>query len=142
MEKEKFVVKVKKNYGETSVVSARLPMEIVKKTGSCSKQHRTHQKRTDSFMYRIRLNEIRGRGIIYFSASFFVFVNLIKKYFSKLFSNFPIIYALKVNFFQSCPYRNTSEGLHFIKTDQICSSFCVHLQYRPFSENRMLNPIS
>lgn len=31
MEKEKFVVKVKKNYGETSVVSARLPMEIVKK---------------------------------------------------------------------------------------------------------------
>lgn len=30
MEKEKFVVKVKKNYGETSVVSARLPMEIVK----------------------------------------------------------------------------------------------------------------
>lgn len=31
MEKEKFVVKVKKNYGETSVVSARLSMEIVKK---------------------------------------------------------------------------------------------------------------
>ncbi|WP_337927518.1 hypothetical protein [Anaerotignum lactatifermentans] len=31
MEKEKFVVKVKKNYGETSVVSARLLMEIVKK---------------------------------------------------------------------------------------------------------------
>ncbi len=31
MEKEKFVVKVKKNYGETSVVSPRLPMEIVKK---------------------------------------------------------------------------------------------------------------
>lgn len=31
MEKEKFVVKVKKNYGETSVVSARFPMEIVKK---------------------------------------------------------------------------------------------------------------
>lgn len=31
MEKEKFVVKVKKNYGETSVVSARPPMEIVKK---------------------------------------------------------------------------------------------------------------
>ena len=31
MEKEKFVVKVKKNYGETSVVSARLTMEIVKK---------------------------------------------------------------------------------------------------------------
>ncbi|HIY05141.1 MAG TPA: ribbon-helix-helix domain-containing protein [Candidatus Anaerotignum merdipullorum] len=30
MENEKFVVKVKKNYGETSVVSARLPMEIVK----------------------------------------------------------------------------------------------------------------
>lgn len=30
MENEKFIVKVKKNYGETSVVSARLPMEIVK----------------------------------------------------------------------------------------------------------------
>lgn len=31
MENEKFVVKIKKNYGETSVVSARLPVEIVKK---------------------------------------------------------------------------------------------------------------
>ena len=28
MEKEKFVVKVKKNYGETSVVSARLSMKL------------------------------------------------------------------------------------------------------------------
>lgn len=142
MEKEKFVVKVKKNYGETSVVSARLPMEIVKKLDHAANNTGRTRNELIFFMYRIRLNEIRGRGIIYFSASFFVFVNLIKKYFSKLFSNFPIIYALKVNFFQSCPYRNTSEGLHFIKTDQICSSFCVHLQYRPFSENRMLNPIS
>ena len=140
MEKEKFVVKVKKNYGETSVVSARLPMEIVKKLDHAA--NNTGRTRNELILLCICLNEIRGRGIIYFSASFFVFVNLIRKYFSKFFSNFPIIYALKVNFFQLCPYRNTSEGLHFIKTDQIRSSFCVHLQYRPFSENRMLNPIS
>ena len=31
MENEKFIVKIKKNYGESSVVSARLPVEIVKK---------------------------------------------------------------------------------------------------------------
>ena len=37
MEKEKFVVKVKKNYGETSVVYARLPMEIVKKLDHAAK---------------------------------------------------------------------------------------------------------
>lgn len=142
MEKEKFVVKVKKELWRNICCFCKTSHGNREKTGSCSKQHRTHQKRTDSFMYRICLNEIRGRGIIYFSASFFVFVNLIRKYFSKLFSDFPIIYALKVNFFQLCPYRNTSEGLHFIKTDQIRSSFCVHLQYRPFSKNRMLNPIS
>lgn len=126
MEKEKFVVKVKKNYGETSVVSARLPMEIVKKLDHAA--NNTGRTRNELILLCIEyaLTKLEVEDNI-FLCLFFVFINLIRKCFSKLFSNFSIIYALKVNFFQFCPDRNASEGLHLIKTDQICPSFHIHL---------------
>lgn len=59
---EKFIIRAKKSYGETSVVSCRMPNEVLKQLDRVSGTHRTHTQWADPKVRGIRARQAGNRG--------------------------------------------------------------------------------